>query len=194
MFSKSSLERLTNLFAEQFERDGAGFLYRRTAKSAPIRVSEAERNDFVADYRRRLRNAGWVMLPVTVLVIVLVALLSQHFGEMASRIATFAAVAVILAPFLLLQRHARGAPARALSGRLPEGRERTREEVRRWHLGRITYTQLAFLFAFAAVLACKSAAQGDMIHGSGLLWLVAAMATAGLALVQGIRKRIYDRD
>jgi hypothetical protein len=57
MFGDRHFDRVHQLFAEQFEPDGADFLYRKNMKSAPIRVSVAERDAFVAAFRRACRIA-----------------------------------------------------------------------------------------------------------------------------------------
>ena len=48
-------------FADQFEQDGSGFIYRRSQKGEAIRVSADERNRFIDDFNRNLRRGMWMM-------------------------------------------------------------------------------------------------------------------------------------
>ncbi len=59
MFRNRNLDRVRDLFADQFEPSGDGFLYRKSMKGAPIPVSRDERERFDADFHRRLRKLMW---------------------------------------------------------------------------------------------------------------------------------------
>ena len=56
-------------FAAQFKRSGDGFIYRKNYRGAPIRVTAAERDAFVTQFRR-----SYFMLMAGMLVAVLVTL------------------------------------------------------------------------------------------------------------------------
>ena len=50
MFNNLHFDRVRQLFADQFEPEGTGFLYRKSIKGAPIRVTAVERDRFVAAF------------------------------------------------------------------------------------------------------------------------------------------------
>ena len=54
-------QRPARLFAEQFERDGSGYLYRRSRKGAAIRVTADERDHFVNAFNDSLLIGVWIL-------------------------------------------------------------------------------------------------------------------------------------
>lgn len=194
MFNNPHFDQVRQNFADQFEQDGAGFLYRKSMKGAPIRVTDTERDSFVASFNRRLRYAAWSVLPATVLVIGLLAFLVPDVESATGKLAMGFAIGLILGPFLLFYYWAWNAPARELERRPVAGVARTREEMRRIKFAKLTYGQLAFVPVIAAVLLLKVSADNDVFHGWGILWLVLAGALVALAAIQAIRKWNYERN
>ena len=69
MFQRQHFEQMRDLFAEQFEPDGKDYLYRRSQKGAPIRVTAVERDAFLAAFQRHYARAFWGFLIAIILAI-----------------------------------------------------------------------------------------------------------------------------
>ncbi len=54
-----NFDRVRQMFADQFEPDAQGFVYRKSMKGAPIRVSAVERDRYIATFNRYTRYASW---------------------------------------------------------------------------------------------------------------------------------------
>lgn len=193
MFGNDHFERMRQLFADQFEPDGAGFLYRRNLKRAPIRVTEAERDGFIRTFNRRLRYTAWAILPATILLILLLALLVPDMDSVSGEIDMWMGIGLILAPFLLIHYWAWNSPSRELERRAPVGRERTREEVLRIMLAQTTYRQLALVVVIASLMVLQASIKNDLLHGWGMLRLVVAAALIIGAGAQAFRKWRRER-
>lgn len=194
MFGNDNFERVRQIFADQFEPDGAGFLYRKSLKRAPIRVTDAERDGFIRTFNRRLRYAAWSILPTTILLILLLALFVPDMDGVSGQVALWAGIGLILAPFLLVYRWAWNAPSRELERRTPVGKERNREEMRQVMFARMTYGQLGSVVAVAFVLVLRVSSRNDVLHGWGMLWLVLAAALTIGAGIQAFRKWRRERE
>lgn len=194
MFRSRHTERVHQLFADQFEPSGDGFLYRRNLKEAAVRVSATERDMFEAQFRTRIRWIMWSIVPATLLLIAGLVLWGPDVHTSSSEMATYAGSAAILIPFLLAYRWAWNSPARALDRRAQLGEPRTREEMKRLTFARLTYGQLGSGVAIAAVLMLNVADKHDVLHGWGRLWLVFFAALLILLGAQAFRKWRFDRE
>ena len=194
MFVNDAFEPVRQIFADQFEPDGTGFLYRKSLKRAPIRVTEAERDGFIRTFNQRLRYAAWSILPATILLILLLALFVPDMDGVSGQVALWAGMGLILAPFLLVYRWAWNAPSRELERRTPVGAERTRDEMRQIMFGRVTYGQLGAAVVLAFVLVLRVSSKNDVLHGWGMLWLVLAAALTIGAGIQAFRKWRSERE
>ena len=194
MFGNAHFDRLRQLFADQFETEDTGLVYRKSLKSAPIRVTEAERDGFISAFNRRIRYAIWSLLPATILLIISLALIFPDPDDTTTEVAIFLGLAVILVPFLFAFYWVWNTPARALERRPQVGEERTREEIRRIMFAKLSYGRIAGVVAGALLLLWSASAKTDVLHGWGVLWL----ALAGLAIVTGaiqaFRKCRYERN
>ena len=61
MAAKGILNRLTRSFEDQFESTGSGYIYRKSQRGEPLRVSDSERGALVASYVRGLRVLFFVL-------------------------------------------------------------------------------------------------------------------------------------
>jgi hypothetical protein len=193
-FQNDHWAQAKELFERQFESDGDHFLYRRSQKGAPIRVSPDERGRFIDEYAGRLRLGSWGMAGGLTLGVALAVWWSLETGfdvpEAAIYIGT-GAVAAILMGYILW---AWGAPARELARRTPVGRARTRAEVSRAWLGNMTYGRLLGV-ATGGILACLVlAAKDGGFSGWGRLWIVFAVVTAVGAAIQACRKWRFEQE
>jgi hypothetical protein len=176
MFNNRHFDRVRQAFADQFEPDGAGFLYRKSMKAAPIRVTETERDNFLTTFNRRLRYANWAIVFGTVFLIGLLALLVRDVDSTAGQLGLWAGLGLILGFFLLIYSWAWGGPARDLERRPVVGLARTREELQQIKFAKITYKQLALAPVIAVLLLFKVSAKNDVLHGWGMLWLIFAVS------------------
>jgi len=133
LFSPSRASaNLDALFAEQFEPDGElHYLYRRSSKGAPIRVTAAERDKFVADFRRASRRLRWVIVGGVMLIVAGFVLAGVDTRGGGTDGALEGATALLILVFFLLHRRVWSAPARALERRPDQGLERSGAEMRR---------------------------------------------------------------
>ncbi len=188
MIGDANLDRLRQAFADQFSDDGNGFIYRKYQKGVPLRVSELERDGFVATFNKRIRYAMWSIVPATVGLILLLVWLTPDADSPAAQVAMWGGVAVILLHFMVIFYWAWGAPSRELERRTPEGPALSKEEARALAFFTITYGQLALAALTGMGLVWKMSTKVDVLHGSGLVWLFFGAALVILASVQAIRK------
>jgi hypothetical protein len=187
-------DRLRQSFADQFEADGAEFIYRKNMKGVPIRVTSVERDGFVAAFNRRLRYLVWSVVPATFLLIGLLVLLVPDADGPLEDLATWIGLSAILAPYLIIIYWAWDAPARELEHRRAVGAALTSAEVRRLTFSRITYRHLGLAMMLAGLLAAKTLVEGDVLHSWRILWLIfAGLLIIGVA-IQAIRKWRYERN
>ncbi len=193
MFGNSSFDRVRQVFADQFSQDTHGFIYRKGQKGPAIRVSEDERDRFVATFNSRIRYAAWSIFPATVaLIFVLVWLIPDSDSPAANR-AIWAGTAMILAAFMAIFYWAWGAPSRELHNRAPEVAALTKDEARALAFSKITYGQLALGPLMGLGLIWKMSAKTDVLHGWGLIWLALGGGLIAICGVQAIRKWRFDR-
>lgn len=194
MFGNSHFARVRELFSDQFEPDGAGFLYRKSMKGAAIRVTEGERDAFISAFNRRLRYAAWSIVPATLLLIGLLVVLVPDVDSPTAQVAMYVGLALILAPFLLAYYWAWNAPSRELERRPLASEARSRDEVRQLMFAKMTYGQLGLAAAGGVLLVWKVSAKHDVFHGWGVLWLVFASLLIAVAAIQACRKWLFERE
>lgn len=163
-------------------------------KGPAIRVSQAERDAFVADFKKRLRYVTWSIIPLTLILIGALAWLMPDSNGMQAKWATHVGVALILPPFFLGYYWAWNAPARSLERRPEEGAARSREEVRRLMFSRMTYGQLGFAAIGGVFLAWKASGDTDITRGWGILWLIFAGLLIAASAIQAFRKWRSERN
>lgn len=188
MFGNAHLNRVRQAFADQFAGDGHGFIYRQNQTGVPVRVSKLERDGFVTAFEKRIRCAMWCIVPATVGLILLLVWLTPDTDSPAAQIAMWGGTAAIILPFMVVFYWAWGAPSRELELRTPEGPALSKVEARALAFSEITYGQLALAALMGVGLVWKMSTKTDVVHGSGLVWLVFGGALMLLAGVQAIRK------
>jgi hypothetical protein len=194
MFTNSHYDRLKESFADQFEPDRGGFVYRKRMKGAPIQMTQGERDRFIADFGRRLRYGSWSIIPATMVLIGVLALLVPDIDSPLAQFAMYGGIAAILVPFLVFFYWAWNAPERELGHRLPAGPPRSKDDVSRVAFARISYGQLGLAVLAALLLIWRASAMSDVFHGWGVLWLVFAGALILAAAIQALRKWRLERD
>jgi len=188
MFGNRSYERSRQLFNDQFERNGSGYLYRKGMRSAAVQVSAEERDRFVAAFARAQRRSTYVLVAGTVLVILLLALLVPDTDGRISEFITYGAVGLLVGLFALYWHWIWNAPARAVRGRTQVGVGRTRSETRRVILSRMSWGQLATGYAAIGYGWWRVAAGHDLLIGWWRLWIAVGIGLVGLAIWQAFQK------
>lgn len=158
MFNNSHLDRVRQMFADQFEPDGADFLYRKNMKGAPIKVSASERDSFVSSFNRRLRYVMWGAVPATLVLIGLLVAFAPDSNpdNPTSQALMYAGVGSIIAAYTWAYYWAWNSPARDLERRPTLGEARSKAEVRRIMFSRMTYGQLGIGALAVAAMLLKS--------------------------------------
>lgn len=188
MFYNSHLDPVRQLFADQFAGDSQGFIYRKGQKGAPIRISEIERDEFVATFNKRIRYASWSIFPATIGLILLLVWLVPDMDNPAGQMAMWVGVTAILVPFMAIYYWAWTAPSRKLERRTPAGAALTKEEARTLALSKVTYGQLMLAALMGVGLVWNNSTKADVFRGWGVAWLVFGGALIALAGLQAIRK------
>lgn len=188
MFGDRS-KQLSEMFAAQFTPHGSGFLYRRDHVGAGYVVTAAERDAFVAAYRRDWQRLFWgAMVGVIVLVGALVALFDEP-----GAVVTIAGTVLFIALLVLVHLRSWRATERALARRMPIMPALDRQAARGEKLSRVTWGNLALGPVFAGVLAARAWRDDDEVHGWAALWIVAGVALAAMSAVQAWRKWRAER-
>ena len=193
MISDARLDHLRELFAEQFEPEGSDYLYRKGRRGPPIRVTETERDVFVAAYGRRLRLLMWSLLPGVLVLIGAMVVLSPDPNDPSAQPLMWAGLAVLIIPFVLVAHWLWTAPSRELAHRAPLGGARTRREVGDLMLARTSYGELVATALAALMLVGARAMKQDVLHGWGLCWPLGAGAILVILASHAVRKRRRNR-
>lgn len=181
-------------FADQFEQDASGFVYRRSRKGEAIRVSAEERQQFIEGFSRDLTRAMFVMAATMALVVGGMLVLGTGRGWDVPEAAVVAGIVAATIPYFAYYWWAWGAPSRALQGRTPIARERSREEVRELTFRRMTYGNLATAAAGGIALPLIGSRGHGLLTGWGRLWIVGGAALVLFVGVQAFRKWRFDQD
>lgn len=193
MFGNSHFDHVRQIFSDQFSSDDHGYVYRKNQKGAGIRVSETERDDFIAAFNRRSRYATWSIFPATIALILLLAWLSPGSDSSETDIAIWIGLGAILLPFLVFLYWSWNAPDRELRGRTPESAALDRSEARALAFSKITYGQLGLAAAMGVGLVWKQSLETDLLHGWGIIWSLMGGGLVLLSAVQVIRKWRFSR-
>lgn len=185
--------RVRQTFADQFEPDGANFIYRRSQKGEAIRVSAEERSKFIEEFNRNLGRTKWIIYLGMALVLGGIIGFSLIKRTELSQGAIFVGIGLAI-PYFAFYRWAWAAPTRDLGGRTPIAGERSTDEVRRIRFGRITYGQLASAAFGGAMVPLIGSARQDVFSGWNRLWLVFGAGLILFAAVQAFRKWRFEQE
>lgn len=189
MFGNS---QLSQSFAAQFSGEGADIVYRRDSRAAPIRVSAAERDAFIAGFRRATQIIFVGMMVAIFLLTGAVVWLGLRTNTAFDPLPLYVGIGLIAVAGVAGFSWALRAPARALQYRASSGQALTRQQVERAFFERLTYTQLLAVPVVAGLLLMNVSRRTDVLHGWGLIWLAVFAAFILLAVVQGARKWRYE--
>lgn len=149
-----------DLFADQFEAEGAGFLYRKSMRGAPVRVTAAERDKFVQDFSRRSRILSWSMTAAVMALVLGAVGYAEAVGREAQDPLIYGGVGLLMTAFLLVWYRMWNAPARALQLRTPVGPAKSRSEVRRDMIASMSWVQMFVIMLLLGLLIVGSLSNG----------------------------------
>lgn len=181
------------LFADQFEPDGADFLYRKSSKGAAFRVSATERDAFVAGYKRRYRWLFWGIMGAVLALILGWTFAAINAEESANGGMIFAGVLLIMVPFWAGIMWISGAPARELQRRAPAAPALNPQEARDLHFSKLSYGQLALGLVLVPVLLLRAWEGPGSFDGWGVVWPLLGGGMFLLIAVQAVRKYLHER-
>jgi len=195
MSLSGSVDRMRESFEAQFEPAGDNrYLYRRNQKGEPIPVTGEERDRFSRNY---LRQIWFILGGMTVALLGFGGLIlwwTVWINSELPDVSLYIGLGVITATAIALMYWVRGGPARALEGRTPVGRERTKDEMRAILFKKLSYGQLAAVVAVGAILPFTLRSRPDVFRGWGRLWLVYGAAIILIAAVQAFRKWRFESE
>jgi len=192
MFAGTGFDSLRAQFAEQFEPDGAGFLYRKFSRSAPVRVTAEERQRFIAAYERFTKFAWWGLIAGSILLIAALASVTAETPNDISKYGDYAAPAILVAIFLIINHLAYSAPARALRERMPVGEPRSRTEMQQRGLQKLTYGHAIIIGGVAIYCLFKAENQGVLFSKENAFWIAMAAFSLVVSVFIAIRKWRFD--
>ena len=180
------------MFADQFEPDAQGFVYRKNMKGAPIQVSAAERDRYVNMFNRYIKYAAWGIVGGTIILIFSLAFYAIAAGINLPDAAIYFGLSTILVTFLAGYYWSWNLPARELRGRSSVGEARSRAEVRQLFLEKLTYGQIVAAAGAGVILLFKAHAGGNMLSGWNIPWTGLAVAFCILCAIEAFRKWRFE--
>jgi hypothetical protein len=174
MIRNPHLTRVNRMFADQFTPSGTGYIYRKSGRGEAIRVTAAERDDFVSGFERALRRSTWGIAAATMSLILILALLSNGGAGDRGQLPITIGVGGIVAIFLGVHHWMWSRPARDLARRAVVGRALDRDEARRMALAKVSYGQLAMAAVMGGIMGWNHATGPDGLQGWSRLWLILA--------------------
>ena len=186
-------QRIRDLFGQQFEPDGDGFLYRPNHRVQPKRVTRAERNAFTEQFVRASNRMTWGLAAVAMAAITVAVFFDKTREDLGYGLDfTTACVLVLVALFVPLYRYVWRAPARALADRAPAGPARSCEEARALVLTKLRWSQLGGAVAIAAFLIVSHWPRDEFRIGDWV-WIGGGGLLVALVAVQAARKWRFGR-
>lgn len=180
---------IEQLFADRFESDAEYLVFRTNPRAAGVRVSRAEKDGFVVDFRRRLRIAVVGMIALSLVVFagaegVVAAKWMARF-ELTNELG--AAIWICVGLYWLWR-----ALDRALIGRGLVTQERSKAEGRRLENERMSWGRLAACLPALAVVVFHLSRERDPFGGWNRVWLsLIGVLVASLAVMAA--RKLWSR-
>ncbi len=193
MIFDQHIDKMVNLFADQFFLDGDAYLYRKGMKAAPIRVAKVERDEFVEAYRRHARIGFWAMFLSLLFLSTLLIGVSMSNEAVDVETGAYVIVGFVSVLYLGLNLHAWNAPYRALRHRASAGVALTTKEVRRMAFDKISYGELAGVAVGSLYFVWIAWDKHGGFIGWGRFWMCFAGLMMLVAVVQAVRKWRHER-
>lgn len=188
----SHFDRVRQMFADQFEPDAQGFVYRKYMKGAPIQVSSAERDRYITKFNRYLKYASWGMFGGLLFLGISLAIYATAAGIDLPDMPIYVGIGAIFVAFMAGYYWFWNLPARELRGRGTMGEGRSRAEIRQLFLEKLTYGQIAAGAGAGVVLLLRVKTSSDLLSGWNILWTGLAAALFILCAIQAFRKWRFE--
>ncbi len=169
MFGNQGFDRVRQMFAAQFEPDGNDFIYRKYSKGAPIRVSASERDRYIEVFSRGTKFRSWGIAGGTIFLILALTFYAMETNTDISRLAIFGGLGAMMAAYMASHYRAWNLPARELRDRSTIGEARSRAEMKRRLLAKLTYGEIASVAGTSVILLIQIDSKRDLFSGWNLL-------------------------
>jgi hypothetical protein len=170
---------LRTQFEDQFEPNGDGFLYRRYQKNAPVFVTAAERERYLAAFDRFNKYGKWGVAAGTVLIMLAAVVYSVSMNVKIPDAAIYIGIGSIGVIYMFFHFRTWSQPSRELRYRPTVGEGRSKAEIRERIAAKISYGQLALMLAFGIILPATFGRR----HGFESFWGVASLAYCAFMIV-----------
>ncbi len=154
MFGKlqAARENLRRSFAAQFDEYQGKLVYRKMMRGQPIAITDAEYEDFLADFEAFIPRFMWLLSGgIAALVILAVVLDGSGLLPMPDWIPILLPL-IALSFGIIAHRRAMAAPAKALAMRAPMGAERSNKEFAAASLRALPYASFAPALVIGAAI------------------------------------------
>jgi hypothetical protein len=177
-------------FLDQFEPDGAGFLYRTEAGVEPVHVTAAERQAFLAEFECHAGSLKWILIGgVVASTVFMLADMSILHVPQGFSFVLGAYAASFVAYFLVSQRLKR-APERALRDRIPAGMRLSWFQRYQRSIAARSWRDLLSSGLFLTVMFGFNMRGHDLNDGWNRLWLAVGVilyTLFGFSVIQKLR-------
>lgn len=177
-------------FLDQFEMDSGDWVYRHQETGPAYRVTDAEKDDFVAAFDRQQKRLGWIVGAILLGFFLGLLVVTRSDSWPPFWLAFYVALFV---PQLVIDHATFRAPARALEHRTPVAPALSRPERRRLTLERLPDTVLIGTTTITLFLLLYFALERPAIGPKGWAFIVACGVALVWAIVQGTRKWLLTR-
>lgn len=188
MLEKESEGWLRQLFADQFEPDGNEFIFRYNLKSAPIRVTRAERDRYVDTFNKFNKWSLWLLIGAILLLAGLYVIFLTITDQPVSGITVYIGIGVLMIGYMIAFYWIRGFPMRELRGRPTVGEPRSRVEIRDLMISRMSCVQIVIIGTGGLFVLSRIDRNNDLFSGWNLALLVFAAFAIVAAIVTAFRK------
>jgi hypothetical protein len=161
---------------------------------APIPVSAAERERFIANYARQMRYGFWGAIALLILSSFVAVIFEDATGTKISDAATLSLVVITISMLGCLVFWAQHGPVRALRGRHAIGEKKPKSEIRRTLMAEQTYAQIALVGLFPLMMFAGVDYQENFLWGWNGFRLAVAIAATFLFGFVLWRKWRFDRE
>jgi len=186
-------EKARQIFSEQFVREGDDYIYRKSSKGAPVRVTAAERDGFIGRFHIWLRYASWGMLAGMLIIIMGLVLAGVDLDTTSGQAAMYVSLGFTVSAFMGAYFWAWNMPMREIGHRPILGSPLSKSEARAVAFAKITYGQLAFAAGMGVLMLFRVSDRYDIFHGWGVLWLIFSIVIILAAAAQAVRKWLFER-
>lgn len=182
------------MFADQFEADGDDCIYRKYSKGAPIKVSAIERDRYIAEFNRFLKYWFWGGVAGIVILIIVATFYIAKFDAEPLDSSTWIGVFLILALSMIAYFWAWNIPAWELRGRGAVGAVRSRAEMRRRYLEKLSYGEIAAIAGALIAALLRLHAKENLLLGWNRAWLIFGVFGIAVFLILAFRKWRFERN